>query len=187
MTEEDLIENFQNYEVPENLMALFMFVNQVSGQEYFSDGFEFSADKEKLGLKTYSTDELFLNSIHEFANADGTGSTYAFWLKDNITNLENAPIVVFGSEGGYHVVAKNLDELLQILTFDCEPMVGWDEVYYYKNTDEYEPSRKITEYRKWLKKELSIDSLDNADPIVQSAQNEYQASFKAWVGNFYDD
>lgn len=147
MTEEDLIEYFQNIQIPSKLLALLKFDNEAAEQKYFSDGFEFSLDKEKTGLKTYSTDELFLNSIYEFANADGTGSSYGFWLKDNITNLNEAPIVVFGSEGGYHVVAKNLDELLQLLTFDSEPMIDWDEVYYYKDIEEYEPSGKIKEYR----------------------------------------
>lgn len=187
MTEQELITFFQGMEVPNKLLALLKFESEVSKQEYFSDGFEFSLDKEKVGLKTYSNDKQFLNSIYEFANADGTGSTYGFWLMDGNTNLNDVPIVVFGSEGGYHIVAKNLDELLQILTFDSEPMIDWEDVYYYKDPDEFEPSSKSTEYCEWLKNNFAIDPVDSADKIVNDAQNLYKDSFNQWVGKFYKE
>lgn len=187
MTEQELVTFFEGIDVPNKLLDLLKFDNEVAGQEYFSDGFEFSLDKEKVGLKTYSTDEKFLKSIYEFANADGTGSTYGFWLMNGNTNLNEAPIVVFGSEGGYHVVAKNLDDLLKILTFDSEPMIDWDEVYYYKDLDDFEPSSKSAEYHKWLKNKFNIEPVDNADKIVGDAQKLYKDSFNEWVGKFYED
>ena len=184
---ENLISYFGELTVPKKLLALLEFDNEVVGNNYFSDGFEFSLDEEKYGLKTYSDNESFLNSIYEFANADGTGSTYGFWLKDGNFNLEEVPIVAFGSEGGYHVVACNIDELLQILTFDSEPMIDWDEVFYYKEPDDFEPSSKIEEYKRWLKIEYSLPAIENADEIVKRAQKLHKDSFNAWVGKFYED
>ena len=185
--EEDLVSYFQELSVPKKLLELLKFDTEVVQRNYFSDGFEFSLDKERVGLKTYSTDEKFLSSIYEFANADGTGSTYGFWLKDGNRNLDEVPIVVFGSEGGFHVVARNLNELLQVLTFDIEPMIDWDNVFYYKDPDDFEPSSKSTEYRDWLKTECSLDPIDNADRIVEAAQIELKDSFNDWVGKFYED
>jgi len=187
ITQEDLVNFFEGLEVPKKLSALLKFQNEIAQRNYFSAGFEFSIDKEKTGLQTYSGNTEFLNSIYEFANADGTGSSYGFWLKDGNSNLDLAPIVVFGSEGGFHIVAKNIDGLLQILTFDTEPMIDWDKVYYYKDPDSFEPSRKSKEYRNWLKNEFSIDPIESADAIVEDAQREHKDSFNAWVNRFLEN
>jgi len=176
---DNLIEYFNGLNVPSRLLSLLKFDYEVAQNNYFSDGFEFSLDKEKIGLKTYSEND-------EFANADGTDSSYGFWLKDGNTNLERVPIVAFGSEGGFHVVSNNLDELLQILTFDSEPMIDWDEIYYYKDHDDFEPSAKSSEYRDWLNNECSLSAIDNADEIVEQAQKLHKDSFNAWAGKFYE-
>lgn len=128
--EQEYIEQFNGHAVPEALLSLLQFANEKSKMDCFSDGFEFSINLDKCGLKTYSEDEEFLSSIIEFANADGTGSTYGFWLNNKDKNLIEAPVVIFGSEGDFHVVANNINDLLQILTFDSEPMVDWDSLYY---------------------------------------------------------
>ncbi|MCJ8311620.1 MAG: hypothetical protein HRU38_02800 [Saccharospirillaceae bacterium] len=185
--EEKLIKNFKGLAIPSMLLSLLQFDNEVVKNNYFSDGFEFSVDEEKTGLKTYSDEKDFLNSIYEFANSDGSGSSYGFWLKDGNVNLDQVPIVVFGSEGGYHIVACNLDDLLQILTFDSEPMIDWDEVYYYKDPDDFEPSEKSKEYKDWLKNEFNISPIDDADALVEKAQKIYKESFDSWVGKFYEE
>ena len=185
--EEDLNNFFEGLEIPDELNALLKFDAEVAQGYWFSEGFEFSLDKDRVGLKTYSDDAKFLNSIYEFANADGTGSSYGFWLKDENLDLNKAPIVAFGSEGGFHIVAKNLSDLLQILTFDSEPMIDWDEIYYYKDLDDFEPSPKSEAYCSWLKEKYAIDKIDNADEIVKAAQEEYQSLFKSWVEQYYQD
>jgi len=183
--EEDLKCHFQGLDIPEKLLALLKFSNEIAQNKYFSNGFEFSLDKEKVGLKTYSDNKEFLCSIYEFAVADGTGSSYGFWLKDGSSDLDRAPIVAFGSEGGFHIVANNFAGLLQILTFDSEPMIDWDEICYYKDTKDFEPSAKSKEYRDWLRKECALAGIESADEIVQEAQKTHKESFSAWVGNFY--
>ncbi|MCG7498262.1 hypothetical protein MHO82_15445 [Vibrio sp. Of7-15] len=184
--EKDLIEHFSGLDIPKKLLSLLRFDNEVAQSTYFSEGFEFSIDRERFGLKTYSEHEAFLDSIYEFACADGSGSSYGFWLKDGNANLDVAPIVTFGSEGGFHVVANNFNELLQILTFDSEPMIDWDEVDYFKDPDDFEPSEKSKEYREWLKRVCGLEPISNANDIVKKAQQEHKTSFDAWVANFYE-
>lgn len=185
--EKDLIEYFQEFEIPEKLLSLLKFDTEVAQGYWFSEGFEFSLDKNKAGLKTYSESQEFLESIYEFANADGTGSSYGFWLKDGSRDLNKAPIVAFGSEGGFHIVARNLADFLKILTFDSEPMIDWDEICYYKDPDNFKSSQKSDEYCIWLKEKYAISKTDNADLIVKDAQEAYQSLFKDWVGRFYQN
>jgi hypothetical protein len=114
----DFIKNFNGLTIPDELAKLLDFQNNVSKENFYSAGFELIVVLEKFGLRTYSEDLQFLNSILEFANADGTGSSYGFWLNGSKQDLRETPIVIFGSEGGFHIVARNIQELLQILTYD---------------------------------------------------------------------
>jgi len=187
MLEKEYIEQFNGHDVPEALLSLLHFANEKSKMDYFSDGFEFSINLDKCSLKTYSEDEEFLSSIIEFANADGTGSTYGFWLKHKDQNLTEAPVVIFGGEGGFHVVANNINDLLQILTFDSEPMVDWDSLYYYKDPDDHESSAKIESYCNWLKNTRFLETITNANALVKLAQKYHQNEFKDWMAKFYQD
>lgn len=176
--------NFTGFEMPRILKQLVEFDNSLPPGEAFSQGFEFGNYEDKLGVKTYSAEPDFYNNLIEFAWATAGGSTYAFWIRNDNKNLEHAPIVVFGGEGGVHVVAVNLLALLQILTFDTEPMVSWDRVYYYKSEDD-EPSERHNNYTAWLAKHFGIEKTNNADVIVADAQRKYQEEFRAWMGRYY--
>lgn len=179
-------KNFNDLAVPSELIELLNFQNEVSKESFYSDGFELTIDTEKVGLKTYSEDEFFLSSIIEFANADYTGSTYGFWLKDKNKNLSESPIIAFGSEGGFHIVAENIKELLQILTFDSEPMIDWDEVSFYKS-ENHEPSLFAEEYKKWLAENYDLPPVENPDFLVEKAQSKYQAEFQKWMSRYYEE
>lgn len=180
----ELTKVFGDRKIPIILTELLNFDNTISKDSWFSAGFEFRVDEENYMLKTYSEEDEFLNSLIQFAQADGTGSTYAFWIKGLNEDLDIAPIVAFGSEGGYHIVSENISSLLKILTYDAEPMIDWDSIHYYRNDDDYEPSRYIDAYRSWLEKNYQIGTVSNADEIVQNAQNRYQEEFKEWIGKF---
>jgi hypothetical protein len=146
------------------------------------DGSYFSG----IGLETYSTDSRFINAFREFAQADGTGSTYALWSPTG--DWETAPIVAFGSEGGVQVVAENLVELFRILTFDAEPMISWDKITYYKSGDS-EPSDGAEDYAKWLKKTFKVDPAESAEEveqIVEKAQNAHREVFTEWMKQYYE-
>ncbi|MCC7454999.1 MAG: hypothetical protein IT222_12590 [Crocinitomix sp.] len=181
----DFIKNFNGLAIPDELAKLLDFQNNISKENFYSAGFELTVVLEKFGLRTYSEDLQFLNSILEFAHADGTGSSYGFWLNGSKQDLKETPIVIFGSEGGFHIVARNIQELLQILTYDAEPMVSWDEVYYYKDEGECEPSDLAETFKKWLFDNFKIREISNVSDIIRVAQSEYQEEFKTWMKKFY--
>lgn len=186
VSESELLSYFSDLEIPSNLIKLLNFEHTNAYDDNFSESFELDIDEAKEGLKTYSTDPRFLESLYEFARADASGSYYAFWLNDNNRDLSVAPIVIFGSEGGFHVVASYFNEFLQLLTFDNEPMVDWDNIYYYKDPETYQPSLKHQEYCDWLINELSITPIADANTIVDSAKQKYQQHFNVWIRQFYD-
>lgn len=182
-----LTKAFGNKTIPTLLKELLQFDNTIAKDDYFSEGFEFYADEENYMLKTYCEDETFLNSFVAFAQADGTGSNYAFWTSNQSSNLENAPIVAFGSEGGYHIIAENIGDFLQILTYDAEPMIDWDDAYYYKDEEDYEASTHREAYRKWLNDNHQISATNNADELVEKAQKKYQQEFKDWMSKYHSE
>ena len=81
------------------------------------------------------------------------------------------------------MIAENFSDLLQILTFDSEPMADWQSVTYFR--DENEPSQENESYNKWLFDNFQIKPVDDANIIVKKAQKKYQAEFKNWMKLFY--
>jgi hypothetical protein len=178
--------NFGSQVVPDVLLELFDFQNTIPDSLYYSQGFSLQVI-ENQGISTYSENEVFLNSLFEFAQADSTGSTYTIWAKKPETNLNHAPIVVFGSEGGFHVVAKDMLELLQILTFDTEPLIDWEKVLYYKENSEFVPSLASAKYIQWVRYKYQIQPVNEVDSIVRQAQYLYQEEFVQWMQQYYTE
>jgi hypothetical protein len=175
-------KNFKPYKLPSILEKLVAFQNDV-GSEDFAQGFVLDADDKGLAKGTCDSDgkrmKLNLAALLPIAAATGTGSWYFAWDNGTSKRVEAMPIVVFGDEGGQHVVAQNLGELLQIVATDVEPMVNWDEVVYFKNKDE-DPSREIGAYRAWLKRELGL-APGKPKALVAKAQARFEAAFQAWL------
>ena len=174
-------KNFRIYEVPEVLNKLLDFQNK--SHAFYSNGFELDDCSDQYGLNSYSKDNAFLSRLIEFAKADGSGSTYAFWIQED-NDIEKAPIIIFGNGGGVHVVAENIMQLMKILTYDAEPMVDWDDVVYYKD-EEDEPSERSQEFKEWLLRNYNIKPIDDADQLVKQAQEKYKDSFIAWMNIYY--
>lgn len=178
-----LKKSFNNLEIPETLNKLIDFVFYTSPTTFFSQGFALTIDEQKIGLKTYSEDPNFYNNIFEFADADITGSSYAFWINDKETNLEYAPIVISGSDGDIHIIANNIKELLLILAADCDVYVSYDSVDYY--CDDELSSVNIQLYLDWLKNEFGYKNIENPNDIVQRAKEIHQSKFNDWSEQFY--
>lgn len=181
---EEIERTLKGFLLPVSFMELMSFDSVED--EFYSEGFELAVDSEKLGLKTYSCEKEFLNSICEFAIADGSGSTYGFWLNNKHNDLRLSPIIVFGSEGGCHVVAQSFDELLEILAFDSEPMIDWDGVCYVADSDNRR-SPKNQKYKEWLKATLDLRDKEPREPneIVEQAQSKYEVEFRIWLARFF--
>ncbi|PWJ33507.1 hypothetical protein BC781_1139 [Sediminitomix flava] len=184
MTDQELNRLFKNHKIPSDYIKLRNFEFSLDSQsDYYSNGFELLFDENDFMLKTYSTDNSFLDSFIIFAQADGTGSLYAYWL-NNGELTQDTPIVIFGSEEGVYAIADNFKDLLKILTFDSEPMVYYDEISYYKNLADYNVSKNRSEYIKWLKSEFKIDPIESTEELVLIAQQKYQKDLEAWINKF---
>jgi hypothetical protein len=176
-------KNFNGLSVPEPLAKLLEFQEEVD--DVYSDGFWLDTF-DKDGLRARSKDKEFLSSLHEFAQADGTGSTYAFWTRHE-TDLSRAPVVALGSEGGNFIVAENIYKLLQIISFDAEPMIDAGGISFYKDEEDHEPSDEIKAYTKWLSKNYKLSPVKDPEVLVEKAQNKYEEEFREWLGRFIEE
>jgi hypothetical protein len=168
--------------VPE-LNLLKAFQDEV-GHESFAEGFGLDKFGDTSGLAAgWSKDPEFLARLTPFAQATGSGSFYALWHVDSRTDLATLPVVVFGDEGGQHVVARNLRELLQLLAYDTEITVDWDESYYYRDEDQ-EHSAAHAEFVAWLARHFGLSPADDPEAVVATAQSEFGGSFTAWANAF---
>ena len=179
---------FAGKAVPDIVQKLFV-LQKIQGTEVFSECF-YLADYDKGAMQSWSEDPAFTNAFVEFACANGSGSFYAFWAIQN--DLNACPIVVFGDEGGVHVIAQNVNELLHLLTFDSEISVSHEDAYFYREDDDpdYEPSEQRDIYWNFVKKQLNLDpitSMEQCDDIVAVAQQKHQANLDAFLANYIDD
>ncbi|KQB41686.1 hypothetical protein [Flavobacterium aquidurense] len=182
MTLEDFKQNFNDSIT--NELALFYDINEELGFENYSQGFGLYRD-DKSGIATWSEDPDFLDKLMPFAQANGSGSMYVLWNNDQSKSLNELPVVIFGDEGGYHIVAKNIFEFMQLLTFDTEIYVDHEQVYFYKDEDDYEESEGLPEYKVWLKENFNLEPVDDTESILENAQETYKADFDKWVSKFY--
>ncbi|MBM2623511.1 hypothetical protein JIG36_49260 [Actinoplanes sp. LDG1-06] len=168
--------------VPElNLLKAFQDEN---GFGEYADGFGLTDYDDKSGLSAgWSDDNDFLAGLIPFATATGGGSFYALWRVDDRADLATLPVVVFGDEGGQHVVARDLPDLFRLLTFDAEPMIDWDEVTFYRAADhEHRPAHAA--YVTWLGTQFGLAPTDDPDTIVSKARGEFGPRFTEWADRY---
>lgn len=142
------------------------------------DFFEYWSDLKDKNRKEFS------NIMKIFASADGTGSRYAFWMRDKDSNYNNAPIICYGSEGEMYVVAEDIKALLKMLSFGSEILhegafyhdVDSDDVLddegscYQELISDY-PNFEI--FRSWMKNKLKIEPV-SVDCLKKSKCSESQ-------------
>lgn len=165
--------------VPE-LNALWDFQSE-HGFESYAQGFglyKVFGERDDLA-PGWSDADGFHARLKSFAQATAGGSIYALWTADDGAQ----PVVVFGDEGGIQLVATGVQDFLRILTFDEEPSVDWERVYFYKDEDDHEPSPAHEEFVAWLGLN-GLEPVDEADPLVSAAQDRYEVEFRAWVEQF---
>jgi hypothetical protein len=176
-------QNFKDFTISKELIFLKSFQDNLQD---FSQGFYLSVNDE-AGIKTWSENKDFLNRLMTFAQANGSGSIYAIWNDGTDKQLNELPIVVFGDEGGVHIVAENTLQLMQLLTFDTEISVDHAKAYFYKDEDNYVESKDNASYKKWLKENFKIDSVKEPNEIIRIAQQKYKSTFDNWFGQYYKD
>jgi hypothetical protein len=154
------------------------------GGENYCDGFAVGKFDDDSGLGAgWSKDSAFLKQLYPFARATGSGSFYAIWQMKPGDDLSKSPIVVFGDEGGEHVVAQEMDDFLRVLAFDVEPSIDHDKVYFFK-PDDHQPSDEHRAYKRWLKDNFGVATTPHPDKIVKDAQAKFGAAFAKWKKRF---
>lgn len=192
-------KSFRGYEIPETLVKLAEFDANLENESY-GESFWLRAEENIFkylldnSLTSKEQIEVYANHAIVFANADGTGGFYAFWVEDNKSDLEEAPIVAYGSEGEVKIVAKNLKELIKILSYGAEGLNGNYGLDCYDSYDEFlEYNPNFLAFRTWMKKELDIEPIknwkvpqsDDVNAIIEDANKVYKKRFNAWQYQFY--
>jgi hypothetical protein len=167
---------------PEALGKLFDFQRE-AGFEAYADGFGLLA-MDKGALSSWSSDPAFAARLTPFAQASGGGSFYALWAPEGVTDPARMPVIVFGDEGGIHVVAEDVRALLGLIGFDVEPSVDFDGVSFYKDQDRYQPRRQRAAYVDFLRRELGLEPVDDPASVVAAAQAAHLSAFEAWKRGF---
>ena len=171
-------------ELPYELESLINFQTTQSDKIEYSDGFGVRIDT-KIGLKSgWSKNNDFLNKLLPFARANYSGSFYALWINDNSKPLNQLPVVVFGDEGGEHIVAENILQLLHLITFDVEISVNEDSAKF-KNRRK-KPSENLEKYLEWLKENYNLDRIEKPETIIKNAQAKYKNSFDEWCSQYIE-
>ena len=83
--------------------------------------------------------------------------------------------MVFGDEGGQHVVARNLRELYQLLACNVEISVDRQEAYFYHDEDDAPDVND--EYVEWLASKFALTPPADPALIVAAAQAEFGEPF----------
>jgi hypothetical protein len=179
--DDEYAKNFHGLTPPADLLALLEF-QRLWGIENFAMGFAMGVDDDSL-FATWSRDKAFLKALFPVATANGTGSVYALWNNTGkkAPDLAKLPVVIFGDEGGCHVIAENVRGLLAVLGADIEPSVDHDGVSFHS---ENERSERIKQFRAWLKAEYAIAPAKNPAKLVQRAQNRLGPAFATWVASY---
>lgn len=142
------------------------------------------------------------NRIVSFGHANGSGSMYALWLRDDRTDLATLPVVAVGDEGGLQIVARDFREFLRLIAslpdgaeadidevsfgvrgdFDDED----DEPDEDEDAEEDDDDLNLDAENKppflaWLDKRFGIAPTDDWETIVDAAQAEHAAEWAAWL------
>lgn len=187
---------FGEYEIPDTLKKLMQF-SEKWDDDFFSEGFVLKAELIKRpDSGQWSLDDEYFERLLIFARADGTGSSYAFWVSERGISLENAPIILIGSEGDICIVAKNIKGLLKILTLDVEPVAFDDRCNFGRLLEVYEASAYAPQFKRWLLDAFNIQPVktqidkhgeyedsDEVNAIIKEANDLYQKPFETWMNS----
>ncbi|RSM63657.1 hypothetical protein DMH03_12060 [Amycolatopsis sp. WAC 01376] len=155
-----------------------------SAGDFIADGFELHDYDDKDRFPKELDDPEFLSRVIPFAQANGSGSTYAIWRTGDETDLALSPVVVFGDEGGEQVVARDFRDFLRLLGYDGEVMVDHDSADYFREEDD-DHSGSHEEFVKWLQ-DRGLTPAEDPDAIVAAAKEVHGERFRAWITPFYE-
>jgi len=186
---------YSPHQVPQTLKELIKIEEKLGADSYTISFYLDPEPREAFFDGTFSYDDKALNKkvakhFLPLAHIDGTGATAALWAIDgNKTDLENAPIVEFGSEGQIDIVAKNLKDFIYMLSFGIEPMDGGYSQFVSDNEENYR-RENFEAYRRWLKETMNIEPVKDLEvwgtpkkleALQKEAQELYRDKFFQWL------
>jgi hypothetical protein len=192
MVKEEFTALFKGYKIPSEIKSLLEFQTSETIPSYYSNAI-FLIEEDPGIIESISEEEDFVNSFIPFAEANSTGSIYAFWVQNKeVKTLDDCPVVVFGDEGGAFVVSKNVKELLQISAYDVEPVVYMEEFYFpdkeeLMEEDEYDAAEFNNEYLDWLRSDAKLKpilTIEAIDDVLAAAQDQYGDALEQFVNKF---
>ena len=184
-------EIFKEYEMPKEIIELFLFQFGKNNDSFIYPFYmDFVLDNEFTWFCEDSDKEKeLLNSVIAFASSDGSGGYFAFWLQEENKDLSNTPIIHISSEGGSHLVCKNIYDLLIIMTGDLD----------HTTVDpDSDPSDYSNDYKNWAKETFNIDAIDvqntedyetpsEVEKIIENVNNMYEDKYITWKAKFFHD
>ncbi|QKW07652.1 hypothetical protein HUT18_15965 [Streptomyces sp. NA04227] len=118
------------------------------------------------------------DGLLRFASANGSGSLYALWRRDDRADLATLPVVLLGDEGGLHVVARDLREFLRLLgALEAGLACDWENVY--ERDEEELPGQ--ADYLAWLERNFGLAPPEEAWDIILEAQDELEKEWTRWI------
>ncbi len=192
MVKEEFTALFKGYKVPNEIKSLLEFQTSETIPSYYSNAI-YLIDEDPGIIESISEEEEFVNSFVPFAEANSTGSIYAFWVQDKaVKSLDNCPIVVFGDEGGVFIVAKNIKELLQISAYDVEAVVFMEEFYFPDKEElieegEFDAAEFNKEFLDWLRTDAKLKpilTIEAIDEVIANAQDQSADELEQFIAKF---
>jgi hypothetical protein len=101
------------------------------------------------------------------------GDVYALWLTDGLSP-EQAPVVMFGSEGELEVLASDAEQFCRLLCLGYSEIGLDDPTTKPADFDETEP------FRRFMVERYGFEFPATAAPIIDAARTSFP-SFKTWV------
>lgn len=196
ITLEEYAKHFGPRPVPVILQQLLEFQNTV-GCEYSQALYLNRYDPADCDLDYY---DGFLHQLITFAYCDSNGSQYLLWDNAGNDDIEQWPVVLIDTEGGYTVMARSLAEFLSTTWCDREALGGWIDPQdfnagqfgggFLEAQDDDRVSKLADAYKLFLAQELNLDTTQDPDAVVKQAQTELMWDFYQWQRKFeerYDE
>lgn len=181
VTLQDLQVNFGVYPIPDLLLSILQFEQAVGVEHSLTS----CIDAVRLPYKEIYGDEA--SRLVQFAYCEHSQSGYCLWNRDNNSNPETWPIVIFGGSGDLSCVARSLEEFfvitasdrplfalprLRLQEADCSALLEME-------ASESWPSPLNARFREYATS-LGLNLDQDPSELVRKAQEEVNPSLFAW-------
>lgn len=164
----EILLKFGN-KLPRRLVALYNALQDQYIMEY-----EFIVESQK-NVRAITRSDKFDEDFHLFFR-DPFGSLIGFWRIDE-NEFDTYPIVYFGRDGQFGVLASNFDDFLSLLYFASAE--NWQLCKYIDYLEDVEMSKKFgNEVRKIESARVSQEEIEN---VIERVKEEYGEQYSKTV------